>query len=404
MGKIVFVGDHEDGNILASMGLAKELNRNGHHSYYVGVPDAEELIRREGIDFLPILKSAYPSGSKYSHGRNISTAESRDALCSLFFDQREDLDRLINFIQPDLMVLPPYLSLESLLLHLRYGFQIVHFRNAYCIQPRSEAIHQDCVEILETSSYGARVRSFLHSYGIETGENYRELIQAILHFPQFVSLPPGYEDCGKAEEENCIYVGPLVDLARNESSFDWSIAGGRKHLLFCSLGSQCDRDRDKSRRFFKTVLQAMTGQEQWFMVMSIGNGMTLQDYEPPKNVCLVNWVSQMQMLAKVDLMMVHGGMGTTRECIISGVPMLAYPLMRDQLASAQAIAQHRIGLLGDMDAPDASVIRYQINVILQNEDIRANLSEMRMCFLKCQQEERGTQVIERLLSTEVIAR
>lgn len=398
MARIIFAGDHEEGNILSSIGLAKQLRHAGHSAYYVGVPDAEELIRREGFEFFSILGAEYPAGSKYSRGRTISAAESRDALCSLFFEKRDQLDKLMSYLNPDLLILPPYLSVESLLIHLRYGIQITHFRNAYCIQPRSEAIRQDCVEILQTSSFGYQVRSFLREQRVEVGENIDDLVKFILRFPQFVCLPPGYEECDCAIEENCIYIGPLVDLARNEEPFDWNIAEGREHLLFCSLGSQCDREREKSRRFFKTVLEAMEGQEQWFMVVSIGNGMLLDDFAPPPNVYILNWVSQVQMLSKVELMIVHGGMGTTRECILSNVPMLAYPLIRDQMASARAIARHNIGLMGNMDAPDAKEIRDQIAAILNSADIRGSLSSMRSRFLECEKAQPGIQAVEQLLT------
>ena len=403
MAKIVFAADHEEGNMLASLGLAKQLRDRGHEICYVGVPDAEELIRREGVEFHPILGAAYPSGSKYSKGRSMTVSENRDALCALFFRQADQFNALMRHLCADLLILPPYLPLESLLINLRYGVPIAHFRNAYRTQPRSDAIRQGCLEVLESSSYSTEVTCFLADHQVERGTELEGLIERVLRFPELVSLPPGYEPCEGEERANCRYVGSLVDLNRSEDPFDWSVVQSRKHLLFCSLGSQCDRDQARSQKFFQAVLDAMDRQRDWSMVLSIGKGTPLERFSPPPNVFISNWVSQIQMLTHVDMMIMHGGMGTTRECILNRVPMLAYPLMRDQFASAEAIVRHGIGLMGDIDATTPEQIRSQIQTILTDSDTESHLDQMYRRFTACDHNQAAVRIVEALLDSAVKA-
>jgi zeaxanthin glucosyltransferase len=385
MAKIVFAGDHEEGNMLASLGLAKQLRDHGHEICYVGVPDAKDLILREGIGFFSILGSAYPTGSKYTRGRAMSVSENRNALCGLFFRQADQFDALMKHLLADLLILPPYLPLESLLLHLRYGVPVAHFRNAHCIQPRSEAIRQGCIEVLEESSYGDDVTLFLTNCGVDCGTNLEGLIGRILKFPELVALPPRYERCEGEESSNCLYVGPLVDLKRTEDPFDWSTVPKRERLLFCSLGSQSDRDLPRSQRFFQMVLDAMDGQQELSMVLSIGKGTPIERFAAPSNVFLSNWVSQIQML----------------ECILHRVPMLAYPHMRDQFASAEAIVRHGLGLSGNIDSVTPAQIREHIHAILDNSKLVMNMDQMYQQFIDCERSQHAVRIVENLLDAWV---
>ncbi|MGM1063036.1 glycosyltransferase [Saccharothrix sp. Mg75] len=68
----------------------------------------------------------------------------------------------------------------------------------------------------------------------------------------------------------------------------------------------------------------------------------------PANTTLLPWVPQADLLAHVDLVVHHGGSGTTMGSFGAGVPQLVLPQGADQFANAEVVARHGLGerLLG----------------------------------------------------------
>lgn len=70
--------------------------------------------------------------------------------------------------------------------------------------------------------------------------------------------------------------------------------------------------------------------------------------EVPANVRLEAWVPQSELLPHVDLVVHHGGSGTTMGAFSAGVPQLVLPQGADQFTNAEAVAAAGVGerLLG----------------------------------------------------------
>ncbi|WP_037366033.1 glycosyltransferase [Amycolatopsis orientalis] len=77
--------------------------------------------------------------------------------------------------------------------------------------------------------------------------------------------------------------------------------------------------------------------------------------EVPSNVQLEAWVPQSELLPHVDLVVHHGGSGTTLGAFSAGVPQLLLPQGADQFTNADAVVEAGAGakLLGDELTTDA---------------------------------------------------
>ena len=268
MARILFTADLEDGNIFSSFGLAKQLRQKGHDVVYVGVSDAEPVISAEGFGFFPLLQSSYPTGSKYSTGSFMCIAESRGVLCQLLMAKGAELDLMMKALSPSLIVVPPYLALESLILHLRYQLPAVHLRCAYIVESREEAISRSCNEILENNVFASDISAFLAEHGIDS-DDLPALANRIASFPELVTLPEGYEPTSDPIRPNTYFIGATTDTLRKEGPFDWTLVDQNRHLIYCTLGSQSHRDAARSETFFRAVLDAVDGCDDWFLVMSV---------------------------------------------------------------------------------------------------------------------------------------
>lgn len=69
----------------------------------------------------------------------------------------------------------------------------------------------------------------------------------------------------------------------------------------------------------------------------------------PDNVTVLPWVPQADLLPHTDLVVHHGGSGTTLGSFSAGVPQLLLPQGADQFSNAAAVVEHGLGaqLLGD---------------------------------------------------------
>jgi UDP:flavonoid glycosyltransferase YjiC (YdhE family) len=75
--------------------------------------------------------------------------------------------------------------------------------------------------------------------------------------------------------------------------------------------------------------------------------------EVPANVRVLSWVPQAHLLPRADLVVHHGGSGTTLGALAVGVPQLVLPQGADQFANADALASAGAGLRLDKVSADA---------------------------------------------------
>ncbi|MEV4600101.1 glycosyltransferase [Amycolatopsis sp. NPDC049253] len=77
--------------------------------------------------------------------------------------------------------------------------------------------------------------------------------------------------------------------------------------------------------------------------------------EVPANVRLEAWVPQSELMPHVDLVVHHGGSGTTLGAFTAGVPQLVLPQGADQFSNAEAVTAAGVGdqLVGDAVTTEA---------------------------------------------------
>jgi len=97
-------------------------------------------------------------------------------------------------------------------------------------------------------------------------------------------------------------------------------------------------------------------------------------------------------------MITHAGLGSVKECIRAGVPMLAIPLAMDQHANARRIAQHRLGNVLSLDHATNERLTTCIDDALTSVSIRDGIDAMRRAFESVEAQDTGADVIESVAS------
>jgi UDP:flavonoid glycosyltransferase YjiC (YdhE family) len=80
------------------------------------------------------------------------------------------------------------------------------------------------------------------------------------------------------------------------------------------------------------------------VLLTVGRGFDASTLGPvPANVHVKPWIDQAQVLDSADLVVCHGGSGTTLGALAAGRPLVMVPLFADQFENARRIAKTRAG-------------------------------------------------------------
>jgi zeaxanthin glucosyltransferase len=402
MANITILVDTEQGHIFSTLSLARKLKARGHGVYYLGVADVEEMIRKQGMEFRPVLQDLMPLGS----AAKLRTQFVEKSGPMEIFDEKQFfyfapllhgkmLDGIVQEIEPAVMLLTCHRYFEAIAIRYKYNLPVVLLNPIVRDEPRAQAC-QVVIEQLVNVPGAPDLIDVLLAAGV-TIRNFADVANLILSMPELVFLPKAFELPDRIEDRLVFYAGPEIDLDRAEDPFCWDQLRSDRPLIYCSLGSQLDMKGEISRRLIRTVIDAVTQRPDWQLVVSLGSRLEPQEFGPlPPHVHLSRWVPQMQMLARASVMITHAGVGTVKECIISRVPMLAVPLMRDQFSCAERIVHHGLGLRGDIEHIKTEELSSMLAQLIADDSCRKRVEAMSEEFRRVEALNIGVDLIEKV--------
>ena len=228
-----------------------------------------------------------------------------------------------------------------------------------------------------------------------------ELDACTIYMPQATGLPelvlcPQAFDFPRPPSSVRHYV-ESIDLERTEGSFVLDQLHSDKPLIYCSFGSQRYRPRDVAR-FFGRLVKVFAANPGLQLVLSVGQYMSPGDFGPrPTNVIVLQRAPQLALLRRAALMITHGGLGSIKECLAHGVPMLVFPLDIDQPGNAARVAYHGAGLVGDVRATSVSQLQAMLDTIVNDTSYSERAARMAEQFKTTESSTRGADLIEAML-------
>ena len=166
------------------------------------------------------------------------------------------------------------------------------------------------------------------------------------------------------------YVGGSILLDRADTGIGWIEALTDKPIVYCSLGTNALQYRQLYAgcdEFFRQVVEAFRIRPRYNLVIHTGDAFPADALGSlPDNVVVKEWVPQLAVLARADLMITHAGLGAVKECMHSRVPMLAFPVTFDQPGNAARIVHHGLGLRGSIRSATSTTILEQVDHLMTN--------------------------------------
>ena len=339
MANIAVLMDSEEGHLFSTFRLAKDLEKRGHNVWYLGFRDTERLVLKQNLKFVPVFRD----------NSNRSVPDEMPHLPIRPLISGEMLNSAVQSIGCDLFLTLSMFCLEGIILRHRYSRPVVLLRNHFSLLTREQLCRElvigrlmhatdEAYELVEMLlGAGVSIKNFADIAALATDE-----MSEIVLFPELLGSDPMRSD------KKVCYAGLAVDTTRSDESFQWGrIDLGRK-VVYCSLGSQAHLRFDVSHRFFKMLVEIFAKQREFQLVLATGRQMDAGDFvSGAENVLVAQWVPQVEVLRRADLMINHAGIGSVQECIAMGVPMILFPLMRDQFACADRVIDLGLGVRGD---------------------------------------------------------
>lgn len=420
MATIALVLDHEEGHLIPTFPLARRLGERGHRVLYMTLADAGDFVRENGFEFVPILEDVFPLGSaktlragseKLKEAAALSKAEAEDAMTGKLalyeqylaaLVQSRPLAAIVEREKPDVFLTLSLFSLTALVLRFRFDLPVLLLTSYLREEPKA-AFAQEVEVVLMRMRRGAAAFFELMLSARPNARRLADVSVEVLQLRELILCPEALEipRAGRIPEPEVHYIEAPVEaerLSEKARSFPWEKLDPGKKLLLCSMGSQSYiADPEALSRFFRAVAEMAATLPDWQLVLASG-GMVEEAELPalPADAVVARWVPQLALLKRAALMITHGGLGAVREAIAHGVPMVVYPLGRDQPANAQRVVHHGMGLSGALGEATAGGIRGQVLRVDGEPSFRAAVERMRERFGELERSQIGMKLIEEL--------
>ena len=207
--------------------------------------------------------------------------------------------------------------------------------------------------------------------------------------PELISAPEELEFFSGLSRKNQYYIGSLPDSRHDarpdefpklfQQLGDWK-RDNKIRVIFCAFGSMHERADGLIRDFLLNVFSIPAGDHHLRIVCAFNDRNALLDKKNlPGHVFLFNRLPQPEILKYTDLFITHAGLGSIKESIAAGVPMLAYPFTKewDSNGNAVKIAYHRLGLKGDIVRDTPEMITARMHSVLSTPVYKENVLRLR---------------------------
>lgn len=410
MSRIAYLLDHEEGHLLPTFKMAHQLRERGHSVVYLGPEDSAELVRQQGFELVPILSQIFPAGTmqrlrvaQTSAGERESPPreESYFEMYMGALARGEGVDEQVREARPDLFIVNSFLGLNALVLEYRYGLPVVLLCPLLRAVSRGQSL-KALQDMLFQMRSGASDFFDLARRKNPSARTLGDLTSRLLRMRELVQCPAEFElpQVGAAHDPELFYIEASVYLGRREDrSFPWERLDPGKKLLYVSLGSQSYlAGRELVTQFLRSVAEGAARRPEWQLVLGTGGMVEAADLPLPPDAVALPWIPQIPILERASLMVTHGGLGTIKECIFHDVPMVVFPIGRDQPENAKRVVHHGLGVRGELAAVTPDSVFEAVERVDRDPAFREKVARMGARFRQVESSGIGVQRIEEVLA------
>ena len=186
------------------------------------------------------------------------------------------------------------------------------------------------------------------------------------------------------------FIGALTGRPDN-TPFDWDrlFAMGDRPRIYISIGTVLVNSR---KEFFTRMIEAL--KDKPVTVIAAADPAILDKW--PENFIVQSYVPQSELLKHVDVVIGHGGLNTTCDTYMNGIPMLIIPMAFDQSHTAMLIDNYGCGIRLKYSRMRVKDIEHAVNELLNNPAYKKAAKEIQESFIAAGGNRRAAELLEEL--------
>jgi UDP:flavonoid glycosyltransferase YjiC (YdhE family) len=421
MATILVVPFHELGHMLPSLPLAALLRARGHRVVYATILDQARMVEAHGFPCVTVLRDVYPRG----HLARLDRCSSEEFGLVQKVTWMRDADELFSGrlvaelepVAPDLLLIDVINTMYAMAARAR-GLPCLHYSvllsqriaarppictetplDAPAVQRQAIAAAAGCLVKWPWQIYeDALVRFAYPAAGVSFATAFTPELAEV---PELL-LPPSALDFPGPSDPGDIHVAVPVDTARAEpvpAELERFLDG--RPVIYVALGTQAHR-YPAAGQLLRAAVLAVAQRPMWQAVVAAGAHAATLAADCPGNVLLLARAPQLWVLRRAAVFVTHAGIGSLREAVELGVPLIAIPQGYDQDGNAARIEYHGIGVHLPVDVVEPARLVACIDRLLADRAAyQARLRRIQQACAGEAAEQRAIRVIEdRLASAE----
>ena len=363
---------------------ARALQNSGHDILWLSEAPLEKAIRRSGLPFVAIRETGWlwppppqPDLSAIAPQEAV-TLRYRRALDTWLSEDlvAEAVEALLDLEDeigaPDAIVSDPFLSASAI------AAEILDIPLVICGWPAQATLDEQSLFPVQrdlSSDSQRRIQRLCDRFGIE-GRNFSKgaapsIISEALHVTYFT--PEWYQTELPTIRPQTQFVGGMPTAAPDAPP-QWLLdIPPETPLGLVTLGTSFTGDLG----FYSWAAQAVASAGMIPLVTIGWNPITAEQKAElkralPAGTRLLNWAPYDQVLPRCRIAIHHGGMGTTHNAVIHGLPQIVVPHAADQRIQGRRAAEAKVGLHLTAHDVRQGQLREGVHAIMEADWVREN--------------------------------
>jgi zeaxanthin glucosyltransferase len=426
---VVFLIYHGMGHFNACFRMARILSKD-HNVVFAGVEFFKDYVEGQGFMYYPLKTVPFAMGFEWwineqKKSKHLYLDTLKDRWSNNIYKSRQaELLQLMHDLSPDYLFLDSlqstdFIPLYNFLKERKTKFAFIQTMLPTAIQkdrpplnslvlPDDKTGIQKAIRKFNLSRLSKTIKQKIQFFGMDDASIFKKNIRrnnipekyiskhkAILGFSfqnvrEFILTPFEFDFPDSTRSEQQHYIGFLPDFNRVEVSdveyfkIDVSIrqkiSDTNAQLIYCSFGSVKTEDTKAIHNFFQRLINAVRNKNYIVIISNNTIHHKKEAFENlPDNLYILKAAPQLEILAKADAFITHGGLNSIKESIYCGVPIIVYPPQdtTDTMGNSSRVVYHQLGLRGDLTSDTEQEIAAKLQEVLTNNLYKESIYRLR---------------------------
>ncbi|MEC1612851.1 glycosyltransferase [Bacillus mojavensis] len=376
------------GHVNPTLALVEKLCEKGHRVTYATTEEFAASVQQAGAEAL-----IYHTSLNIDPKQIREMIEKNETPISLLKESLSILPQLEDLYQndhPDLIIYD-FIALAGKLFADKLDIPVIKLCSSYAQNESFQLGSEDM--LLKMKEAEAEFKAYLEQEQLPA-VSFEQL--AVPEALNIVFMPKSFQIQHETFDDRFCFVGPSLGKRTEQESLE--IEKGDGPLMLISLGTAFNAWPE----FYKMCIEAFRN-SSWQVIMSVGKTIDPKSLdEIPVNFTIRQSVPQLEVLAKADLFISHGGMNSTMEAMNAGVPLVVIPQMYEQELTAKRVDELGLGVYLPKEEVTVSRLQEAVQAVSGDQEVLSRVKNMQKDVKEAGGAERAAAEIEAFIKKSAV--